>query len=39
MKIDRLIFAFAFVLALAVSPVLAQTKPGGGRAAPAQATG
>lgn len=31
MKIDRLILAFAFVLALAVSPVLAQPKP-----APAQ---
>jgi Skp family chaperone for outer membrane proteins len=27
MKTDRLIFAFAFVLALAVSPVLAQQKP------------
>jgi Skp family chaperone for outer membrane proteins len=33
MKIDRLIVAFAFVLALAVSPVLAQPKP----AAPAPA--
>ncbi|MDQ2938736.1 MAG: hypothetical protein M3R67_14750, partial [Acidobacteriota bacterium] len=29
MKIDRLVFAFAFVLALALSPVLAQTRPGG----------
>lgn len=27
MKKDRLVFAFAFILALAVSPVLAQTKP------------
>jgi len=35
MKIDRLIIAFAFVLALAVSPVLAQQKPAA--AAPAQA--
>jgi len=35
MKIDRLIVAFAFVLAIAVSPVLAQPRPGG--AAPAQA--
>jgi Skp family chaperone for outer membrane proteins len=33
MKIDRLILAFAFVLAMAVSPVLAQPRPG---AAPAQ---
>jgi Skp family chaperone for outer membrane proteins len=39
MKIDRLIFAFAFVLALAVSPALAQTRPAAGApAAPAQAT-
>src|SRR6266511_6418250 len=28
MKIDRLIVAFAFVLAMAVSPVLAQPRPG-----------
>jgi outer membrane protein len=34
MKIDRLIIAFAFVLAVAVSPVLAQTRPA---TAPAQA--
>lgn len=34
MKIDRLLVAFAFVLAMAVSPVLAQPRPGG--AAPAQ---
>jgi len=34
MKIDRLIVAFAFVLAMAVSPVLAQPRPGA--AAPAQ---
>src|SRR5258705_3892576 len=34
MKIDRLIIAFAFVLAVAVSPVLAQQKPAA--AAPAQ---
>lgn len=34
MKIDRLIVAFAFVLAIAVSPVLAQPRPGA--AAPAQ---
>ena len=34
MKIDRLVVAFAFVLALAVSPALAQPKPGG--AGPAQ---
>jgi Skp family chaperone for outer membrane proteins len=36
MKIDRLIAAFAFVLALAVSPVLAQPKPAA--TAPAQST-
>jgi Skp family chaperone for outer membrane proteins len=36
MKIDRLMFAFAFVLAMALSPVLAQTRPG---AAGAPATG
>jgi Skp family chaperone for outer membrane proteins len=36
MKIDRLIVAAAFVLAIAVSPVLAQTRPGAG--APAQST-
>ena len=35
MKIDRLIIAFAFVMALAVSPVLAQQKPEAA-AAPAQ---
>ena len=35
MKIDRLIVAFAFVVAMAVSPVLAQTRPAG-TAAPAQ---
>jgi Skp family chaperone for outer membrane proteins len=35
MKIDRLIIAFAFVLAVAVSPVLAQ-KPAAPAAAPAQ---
>lgn len=35
MKIDRLIFAFAFVLAVAISPVLAQTRPAA--AAPTQA--
>jgi len=34
MKIDRIIVAFAFVLAMAVSPVLAQPRPGA--AAPAQ---
>jgi len=34
MKIDRLIVAFAFVVAMAVSPVLAQTRPAA--AAPAQ---
>jgi len=40
MKIDRLILAFAFVLALAVSPALAQTRPAAGAPAqaPAQAT-
>ena len=36
MKIDRLIAAFAFVLALAVSPALAQTRPAA--PAPAQST-
>jgi Skp family chaperone for outer membrane proteins len=36
MKIDRLIAAFAFVLALAVSPVLAQPRPAA--PAPAQST-
>ncbi|HEV7683892.1 MAG TPA: OmpH family outer membrane protein [Pyrinomonadaceae bacterium] len=36
MKIDRLVVAVAFVLALAVSPALAQPKPAG--AAPAQTT-
>ena len=36
MKIDRLIAAFAFVLAMAVSPALAQTKPA--VPAPAQST-
>ena len=36
MKIDRLIAAFAFVLALAVSPALAQPKPAA--TAPAQST-
>jgi Skp family chaperone for outer membrane proteins len=35
MKIDRLIIAFAFVMALAVTPVLAQQKPAAA-AAPAQ---
>jgi Skp family chaperone for outer membrane proteins len=40
MKIDRLIFAFVFVLALAFSPVLAQTRPAGTTgAAASQATG
>ncbi|HEY8188463.1 MAG TPA: OmpH family outer membrane protein [Pyrinomonadaceae bacterium] len=37
MKIDRLVVAFAFVLAIAVSPILAQTRPGA--AAPAQSSG
>ncbi|HCX31658.1 MAG TPA: hypothetical protein DHU55_18090 [Blastocatellia bacterium] len=37
MKIDRLILAFAFVLAVAVSPALAQLKPSA--QAPAQSTG
>jgi Skp family chaperone for outer membrane proteins len=37
MKTDRLIIAFAFVLAMAVSPVLAQTRPAAGPAqTPAQ---
>src|SRR5215216_1255107 len=35
MKIDRLIAAFAFVLALCALPVLAQTRPATGAAAPA----
>ena len=35
MKIDRLILAFAFVLALAVSPLLGQTRPAA--SAPSQA--
>jgi outer membrane protein len=39
MKIDRLIFAFAFVLAVAVSPVLAQTRPAAATPAPAAAQG
>ncbi len=34
MKIDRLIAAFAFVAAIAVSPVFAQTRPAGQPAAP-----
>lgn len=39
MKIDRLVFAFAFVLALALSPALAQTRPAGTTGAASQATG
>jgi Skp family chaperone for outer membrane proteins len=39
MKIDRLIIAFAFVLAVAVSPVLAQTRPAAAAPAPAAAQG
>ena len=39
MKIDRLIVALAFVLAVAVSPVLAQPKPAAATQTPAQATG
>jgi len=39
MKIDRLIIAFAFVLAVAVSPVLAQTRPAATAPAPAAAQG
>lgn len=40
MKNDRLVFAFVFVLALAVSPVWAQTRPAAPAGAPAtQATG
>lgn len=35
MKIDRIIVAFAFVLAVAVSPVLAQTRPAAPAGAPA----
>ena len=35
MKIDRLIIAFAFVLAMAVSPVLAQTRAAGPAQTPA----
>jgi Skp family chaperone for outer membrane proteins len=38
MKIDRLVFAFAFVLVMAVSPVLAQTRPGAAAPAPASAS-
>ncbi|MEO7969955.1 MAG: OmpH family outer membrane protein [bacterium] len=38
MKIDRLIAAFAFLLALSFSAVFAQTKPAVPAAAPAQAT-
>src|SRR2546426_3790605 len=41
MKIDRLIFALAFLLAVAVSPVWAQPRPAaptGTAAAPAQST-
>jgi outer membrane protein len=36
MKIDRLLVAFAFVLALAVSPALAQPRPAASAPAPAQ---
>lgn len=36
MKTDRLIAAFAFTLALAVSPVLAQPRPGAAATQPAQ---
>ncbi len=36
MKIERLIAAFAFLAAITVSPVLAQTRPAGQPAAPAQ---
>jgi Skp family chaperone for outer membrane proteins len=40
MKIDRLMFAFAFVLAMALSPVLAQTRPGAaGASGASQGTG
>ena len=38
MKIDRIIVAFAFVLAVAVSPVLAQTRPAAPAGAPATST-
>ncbi|MDQ6652612.1 MAG: hypothetical protein M3Y84_07690, partial [Acidobacteriota bacterium] len=38
MKTDRIMFAFAFVLALAFSPVLAQTRPAGAGGAPATGT-
>jgi Skp family chaperone for outer membrane proteins len=38
MKIDRLIAAFAFVLAVAVSPVLAQTRPAAPAATPPQSS-
>lgn len=38
MKIDRLLFAFAFVLAMALSPVLAQPRPAGTTGAPATGT-
>ena len=39
MKIDRLILAAVFVLALAISPALAQPRPAGTAAAPTQSTG
>jgi len=39
MKIDRLILALAFVVAVAVSPVLAQPRPAGAAQTPAQTTG
>ncbi len=39
MKIDRLIFAVTFVLALTVSPALAQQKPAAPAGAPTQTTG
>jgi Skp family chaperone for outer membrane proteins len=39
MKIDRLIVAIAFVLALAVSPIMAQTRPAAPASSPAGSTG
>ena len=38
MKLNRLIIAFVFVMAVAISPILAQTKPAATQPAPTQAS-